>query len=192
MVLILIGAGVVGRMTRPVPTRTLVAGPGARVDSGAIVSAEETVRPDRAAAQSPDTARTTLASNSEAPAKPAAKAPASTARRATPAPTRAAEKQPDAKELASVRTEAFADTSGPSADERDTVPTEDLATVRRRAADALADLDREKRRNQAAAATAALDAEKRRRAAQGLPKTQTTVAGPGRGRTGAAPHPTDR
>ena len=148
------------------------------------MSAEETGGPigRRRKALTP---RALLWPQTRSPAKPAAKAPASTARRATPAPTRAAEKQPDAKELASVRTEAFADTSGPSADERDTVPTEDLATVRRRAADALADLDREKRRNQAAAATAALDAEKRRRAAQGLPKTQTTVLAP----AAAAPAP---
>ena len=43
--------------------------------------------------------------------------------------------------------------------------TEDLATVRARAADALAELDRERRRNEAAAATAALDAQRRRRPA---------------------------
>jgi hypothetical protein len=41
--------------------------------------------------------------------------------------------------------------------------------VRRRASEALAQLDREKRRNQAAAATAALDSERRRRAAQAAP-----------------------
>ena len=47
--------------------------------------------------------------------------------------------------------------------EADSAATEDIATVRARAAEALADLDRERRRDRAAAATAALDAERRRR-----------------------------
>jgi len=46
--------------------------------------------------------------------------------------------------------------------ETDTAGATDLATVRQRAAEALADLDRERRVKQAAAATAALDANKRK------------------------------
>jgi hypothetical protein len=53
--------------------------------------------------------------------------------------------------------------------EVDSSDTGDLADVRERASEALADLDRERRRNEAAAATAALDA--RRRAAQTAPAT---------------------
>jgi hypothetical protein len=66
--------------------------------------------------------------------------------------------------------------------------TEDLATVRARAADALAELDRERRRNEAAAATAALDAQRRRRGAT-LPAgaAAPTVA---RAAQPAAPPPT--
>jgi hypothetical protein len=55
----------------------------------------------------------------------------------------------------------------------------DLATVRQRAAEALADLDRERRLKQAAAATAALDASKRKAAARAAaPATVQPVAAP--------------
>jgi putative zinc finger protein len=80
------------------------------------------------------------------------------------------------------------DTSA-SADEaaEDSSSTEDLATVRARAADALADLDRERRRNEAAAATANLDAQRRRR-----PAAQPAGAAPAVTRAAqvAAPPPT--
>ena len=63
------------------------------------------------------------------------------------------------------KAEATPDSSTPEDEaSQDSSGTEDLATVRARAADALAELDRERRRNEAAAATAALDAQRRRRA----------------------------
>jgi hypothetical protein len=77
---------------------------------------------------------------------------------------------PAADGLASARpseskAEAAQDSSTPEDEaSQDSSGTEDLATVRARAADALAELDRERRRNEAAAATAALDAQRRRRA----------------------------
>jgi len=63
----------------------------------------------------------------------------------------------------------------------DTAGATDLATVRQRAAEALADLDRERRVKQAAAATAALDANKR--------KTAARVAAPAVVQPAAAPAP---
>jgi len=64
--------------------------------------------------------------------------------------------------------------------ESDSAGATDLASVRQRAAEALADLDRERRVKQAAAATAALDANKRkaaapRAAAQAVPRPATTA-----------------
>ena len=58
--------------------------------------------------------------------------------------------------------------SGPAKTEADSAAETDLASVRERASEALADLDRERRRNAAAAATAALDARKRRRTGGGV------------------------
>ncbi len=87
------------------------------------------------------------------------------------------------------KAEAAPDSSTPE-DESSQEPsgTEDLATVRARAADALADLDRERRRNEAAAATAALDAQRRRRGAtQPAGAAAPTVA---RAAQAAAPPPT--
>jgi hypothetical protein len=71
---------------------------------------------------------------------------------------------------------------------QDSSGTEDLATIRARAADALADLDRQRRRNEAAAATAALDAQRRRRlGAQTAGAAAPAVA---RAAQAAAPAPT--
>jgi len=58
----------------------------------------------------------------------------------------------------------------------DSAAVEDIATVRERAAEALAELDRERRVKQAAAATAALDAQRRRRPAAPPPATQPAPA----------------
>jgi hypothetical protein len=186
MVLILIGAGIVGRMSRPTPTL----GPPpatpaavARADSGPVVSPEEANRPAQPVAQAAESDRSALA------LKPAAK-PASkpTAKAAVPAPTpTTSEDKPVAArgeatpgEAAPIAAGALADTATDSAtDASEAGPaTEDLATVRQRASDALAQLDREKRRNQAAAATAALDAERRRRVAQTAPAPTPPPAPP--------------
>ncbi len=193
MVLILIGAGVIGRMSRPMPTRSAAAAPAARADSGAVVSPEETGRPDQAAAQSAETARTALAMKPDPVEK-------QVARTRAPAPA-AAVARPEAKELAGralgttrgeARQSADSDTAqaSDSSAESDSAgtdttrsdeakATDDIATVRRRAGEALAQLDREKRRNQAAAATSALDREKRRRAAQTVqPAAAASVSPP--------------
>jgi anti-sigma factor RsiW len=58
----------------------------------------------------------------------------------------------------------------------ETAGTEDLATVRARASEALAQLDRERRLKQAAAATAALDAQRRKPAVQS--RTEPAAASP--------------
>ena len=68
-----------------------------------------------------------------------------------------------------------------------TLGAADLATVRQRAAEALADLDRERRLKQAAAATAALDAGKRKPAAA---RTVAPAARPAAPTPQAAPAPT--
>jgi hypothetical protein len=175
MILILVGAGVLGRLSRPVPTFGPMAAPDslARTDAE-VVSQAETVRPEQPPAQIPETNRGALALQKSTPAaKPPAKAPAPTLQaRDEKQATGRAEAVPAESPR---RADLAADTAAPAstdsiavASETDSAGagTEDLATVRQRASEALAQLDREKRRNQAAAATAALDAAKRRRAAQ--------------------------
>jgi hypothetical protein len=176
MVLILIGAGIVGRMSRPTPTLGPPATPAtvARADSGAVVSPEEANRPAQPVAQAAESDRTPLALKPVA--KPAAKAAATPARSqgkrlATRADTtRVDTARQEVARAAGVNAgaDSVAADSAAEASAADTA-TEDLATVRQRASEALAQLDREKRRNQAAAATAALDAERRRRTTQAAP-----------------------
>jgi hypothetical protein len=128
----------------------------------AVVSPQETARPDSAPKLAlADTAPTRQVARAATPAAPAPAprpaAPKAESQRDTqPAPVRRAESTGAATELA-------ANDTGPTVDS--TAVTEDMATVRQRAAEALAELDRERRRDPAAAATAALDAEKRRRPA---------------------------
>jgi hypothetical protein len=178
MVLILIGAGIVGRMSRPVPQHAPPQSPAslARADSSAVVSPEEATRQDEPApaqsSRSPSggLSKPATPANSELAAKPA---PKPVRKPAAPAPAPVAEAAPQDQQVAG---DTSRDEAAPSADSEptvgaaeargDTAGGEDLATVRRRASEALAQLDRDKRRNQAAAATAALDAEKRRRATQ--------------------------
>ncbi|HUR94044.1 MAG TPA: zf-HC2 domain-containing protein [Gemmatimonadales bacterium] len=73
--------------------------------------------------------------------------------------------------------DSAAETAGEGA-AADSAAVEDIATVRARASEALADLDRERRRNQAAAATAALDNERRRRAAAAPTPTVAPASAP--------------
>jgi hypothetical protein len=155
----------------------------------AVVSPEETSpRPDSGASTGTANAyagradsalprSTALATRKPAappPARPSATGSTRAAKPASPAP---AAEDTGTKTLAS-RDEAGAD-STPTASEDGRTPdsasdgaqtdaksadkqeTEDLATVRARASEALADLDRERRLKQAAAATAALDAQRR-------------------------------
>jgi len=170
MILILIGAGVVGRMSRPAPARAPSPAPTtlARADSSAVVSPEETSK----SVSNGFVARSESAGKSVAAVKPAARAPvqppAAVAAGAQPRTKQVADRTTDTARDAAAQNADSAAGAGALQDESDTAGTEDLATVRRRASEALAQLDRDKRRNQAAAATAALDAEKRRRATQAV------------------------
>ncbi len=122
----------------------------------AVVSAAETARPDSV----PSRPLRAAAAADSAPVRVArASAPAP-----SPAPAAAApEKQRAPRDdLQSVDSAAESTDTGHGGD---SAAVEDIATVRARAGEALAELARERRRNQAAAATAALDNEKRRRAA---------------------------
>ena len=140
------------------------------------MSPEETARP---AAPTPDSAPVALAAKPPlakegATSKSPGRADAKGALKEAPTAARKIAE----KDAAEPKAEAApTDTSTP-ADEasQDSSGTEDLATVRARAADALADLDRERRRNEAAAATAALDAQRRRRPAAQPPGAAPTVA----------------
>jgi anti-sigma factor RsiW len=130
-------------------------------------------------------------------AAPAAPAESSLALRKKPAPARPAAPEPKLAASApaaqdsavpadstSTATDSSADSSS-QAPATDSAATEDLADVRARASEALAQLDREKRRNQAAAATAALDSEKRRRAREVTQPAAGTVGA----RAAAVPTP---
>ena len=95
--------------------------------------------------------RTDLATRDEAAAnRPAAK-PESTGVESTRA------------ESSATLLAAASESAGPDDSAADTIGSENLADVRERASEALAELDRERRRNEAAAATAALDSQRRRR-----------------------------
>ena len=121
----------------------------------AVVSAAETARPDSLPSRP---LRTTGAADS-APVRVArASAPAPSPAPAAAAPEKQRAPRDDLQSVDSVAESTDTGNGGDSA------AVEDIATVRARAGEALAELDRERRRNQAAAATAALDNEKRRRA----------------------------
>jgi len=162
---------------------------GARTTT--VVSPEETTpRPDsgsspanalagRADSTPPSTALAARKQAAPAPARPSATGSTRAAKPAAPVP---AAEDTETKALAA-RDEASADTGGGAGKDGRTADsatdgtgsdanndanantentgTEDLATVRARASEALADLDRERRLKRAAAATAALDAQRR-------------------------------
>jgi len=173
MIAVLLGAGFV--QLRRFGGGTVASEPDSERPSqpGAVVSQEEAGQSDpsnltRAIETLPSNIAVAESGTASRPAAPAAKTPP--AKLATPPkavqerkPTPAAASLPDAalrKDEAAARAD-----SGGGTGEADSSGTENLADVRARASEALADLDRERRRNQAAAATAALDAERRRRAA---------------------------
>jgi hypothetical protein len=182
MILVLIGAGFLGRLSRPQFTFGPSAAPDtlARADSP-VVSQQETARPEPPPAQAAETNRSALALQKSAPAaKRTARTPAApepladerqAAGRADAAPPEAAGSLDSSADTA---TGITSDSAAVETDQADSAGTEDLATVRRRASEALAQLDREKRRDQAAAATAALDSERRRRAAAVAPAAAPT------------------
>jgi anti-sigma factor RsiW len=94
------------------------------------------------------------APRAEAPTRPK---PAATAKQQAPAAEEAPVSVGSAQDSVP---EAVASDTGAA----DSTATQDLADVRRRAAEAMQELDRDRRRDQAAAATAALDAARRRNA----------------------------
>ena len=213
MIAVFVGAGFIGSRLRE-PAQAAFDASLSRKEADAIVSPEETARPaaptsdsaPAALASRPPLAKNGASANSPGRAdalkqartdagkvtgKAAEKTRGKDAREATEesqggaaagglAMARPPASEPKA-EAASSDTSAPVDEAG-----QDSSGTEDLATIRTRAADALADLDRERRRNEAAAATAALDAQRRRR-----PATQPAGAAPAGVRAAqAAPPPT--
>jgi hypothetical protein len=140
----------------------------------AVVSAAETARPDTLASQSlraaAPRADTQIAKVARTP--PARTPPAAAAESAAPAAERQLAERDDLQSVDSIAETAGGGDGGGA----DSAAAEDIATVRARAAEALADLDRERRRNQAAVATAALDAQKRRRTAALPPPARVEAA----------------
>jgi Putative zinc-finger len=179
MIAVFVGAGFIGTRLRE-PAQAAFEASVSRKAAEAIVSPEEAAQPVAPTSDSTPTALATrppLAKEGAAPKSPArtdagkvaAKDAGKDAREATgeseesPTAGRLAARPPASEPKAD---EAQSDTSAAVEEaDQDSSGTEDLATVRARAADALAELDRERRRNEAAAATAALDAQRRRRAA---------------------------
>jgi cytoskeletal protein RodZ len=185
-----VGAGFLGVQFRPQPVRSTTLARATPAESDAVVSAAEASRPD-SVTQSPESS--TLALNDRA----ARTAKSKPAQAAPPAPAPAAAAPPARKDTApserprelAARQEAarqsVAEPAGEEASpdsqtidstaeattdggEADSAAAGDIAAVRARADEALAELDRERRRNQAAAATAALDSGRRRRAAMAV------------------------
>jgi hypothetical protein len=211
MIAVFVGAGFIGSRLRE-PAQSAFDASLARREAEAIVSPEETARPATPASDSAPAALATRppVAKEGAPTAPArvdeSKNPPKEARAdAGKATGKVAEK--DARDTAeepegspAARGLAFAqppdsegeaapsDTSEP-VDEasQDSSGTEDLATIRARAADALVELDRQRRRNEAAAATAALDAQRRRRTGAQPAGATPTVA---RAAQAPAPPPT--
>jgi putative zinc finger protein len=131
------------------------------------------------------------AASAEAKSAPSTLPPAAralvAAKAARPAPTRPAAGAPAPQAQSPARTDALTlDTTAANVPE--TTAAEDAATdsatdanlvdVRRRAAEALAQLDRDRRRNQAAAATAALDQSRKRGAAGAAAPAVAPAAAP--------------
>lgn len=185
IVLVIAGAGWV-EARKMMPVGPLPAD-SAAPKIAAVVSPQETERTDslspaasvatNAASRGDSTpAPTAVAARKPAPPKPSATGAVRASKAARPAPA-AEDTEPTplvprdetaagSAAIQSADSGVNADSAQP-AEQADTSETaapgaEDLTTVRARASQALADLDRERRVKQAAAATAALDAQKRR------------------------------
>ncbi len=159
------------RSGAPAPGASAVGTERAAAPSNAVLSTEETPRPDSSALN-----QTVLARRDSAK-PPAAPRPAAAAKTSAPKPAKPAERSAFAAKEETPRDELKqaaapestsdsepADSSTPG----DSVATgrEDPSVIRARAAEALAELDRERIRSRAAAATAALDAQGRLRGAR--------------------------
>jgi len=117
----------------------------------------DTVRgEDRLARTAPRNLATSSATQRAKDAKPAAPPNSTAASTADRAETRT-----DSAELDEGATDTAAADTMPTKNEADSASGADMAGVRARASEALAELDRERRRQQAAAATAALDAKRK-------------------------------
>jgi len=186
ILLVIVGAGFVeAKKFMPMaPADTPPAG-----NANTVLSQEESPSRDAPmAAEAPLAKTDSAAAPTRALARASAPAPQRAAKPAAPA--REVTAQGNVVELA--RSEARNDTIDKAADsgqgntEVDSAEATDLASVRERASQALADLDRERRQKQAAAATAALDA--RRRNAAALRAPASTVS-PASAQPAAAPAP---
>ena len=212
MIAVFVGAGFVGTRLRE-PAQAAFDASISHKAADAIVSPDETTRPAGPTSDSTPTALATRPPLAKQGAAPNSPARADALKGASTDAGRLRGKAADANKVAeqdagtdSQATEGLKDAPAagglalarPSESKAEAAPdsatpgdeasqdasgTEDLATVRARAADALADLDRERRRNEAAAATAALDAQRRRRGAT------TGVAAPTVARAAQAPAP---
>lgn len=176
----MVGAGFLGVRLRPQPGGLPMVARITPEKSDAVVSPEEASRPD-SVTRSPESSAVVL---DDKPARAYKPKPADTPAAAAAPPARREAPAQDQRQLARneeatrqpaaepAREEDSSDAqtidsttaeTTPDGQEADSGASGDIATVRARAGEALAELDRERRRNQAAAATAALDAERRRR-----------------------------
>ena len=168
-------------------TKTVVSQEEAPARDAGTVATAPLAKADTSAAAPTRTLATPRAESRQA--KPAAPAPA----KALAANTDRLGRSDDRKDSAVSNEQPVTDQADSQADsgtdkaEADTAGAEDLATVRERAAEALADLDRERRVKQAAAATAALDANRRKQVARGAAAARTTA--PAAVQPAAAPAP---
>jgi hypothetical protein len=172
-VAVAVGLGFVVSQARhpaaPVPVGPAADARQSSAPSNAVVSTEETPRPDSAASQSASPPRD---STLQAPARSGIVAKSAVPKRAKPAENKPAQRQSVATrdEVAPTAEPGSAQDSQPvdslSSDDSASAGREDPAVIRARAAQALAELDRERIRSRAAAATAALDVQERARAVQ--------------------------
>jgi hypothetical protein len=211
MIAVFVGAGFIGSRFRE-PAQAAFDASLSRREAEVIVSPEETARPATPTSDSSPAAFARPLAKEGAPnargRADASKDPLKDARaNAGKATAKVAEKnardtaeEPEGSPVAgglalaqpadseSKAEAAPSDTSAPEDEaSQDSPGTEDLATIRARAADALAELDRQRRRDEAAAATAALDAQRRRRTAAQPAGVASAVARPAQA---PAPPPT--
>ena len=191
----MVGAGFLGVSMRPktavmgpIPARSTVAESDAVVSpvEAAARADEAAVPPESSALALRDKPSTTLAkpaapAAAKPPAKSAERELASAKTKQAPAPAR----EPRVEQADAQTIDSLAESTSDN-EAADSTAAEDIASVRERAAEALADLDRERRRKEAAAATAALDANRRAAAARPAPAS----AGGAARATSAPPAPT--
>jgi hypothetical protein len=174
ILLVIVGAGFI-EARKFMPMAPADTAPPA-TNANAVLSQEESPSRDAPMAAAAPLAK----ADSTTADRPSPAAPRAIARNSAPAPRRESKPAPPPRAAAQgnadelPRSDAGKDSgalneeaidkvadSGPAKAEADSAAETDLASVRERASEALADLDRERRQKAAAAATAALDARKR-------------------------------